>query len=117
MKNSSRKEMLNAYKERKIIGGICAIKNTINGKMLLLSVTDLQGYKNRFRFSQVTGGSCLDLRLQKDWKEFGIEAFSLEVLEELEKKDTQTPKEFNDELKILKEIWLEKLDSDNSSLY
>lgn len=109
MERQNRKEMLAAYKERKIIGGICAIKNTVNEKMLISSVTNLQGYKNRFEFSQATGG-CIDLRLQKDWGEFGADAFAFEILEELEKKETQTPKEFSDDIKTLKEIWLEKLD-------
>ncbi|MCX7922566.1 MAG: GIY-YIG nuclease family protein [Clostridia bacterium] len=111
MKNQDKKEMLAAYKERKVIGGICAIKNTINGKMLLSAVADLQGYKNRFKFSQSTGG-CIDLRLKSDWEKFGRDSFVFEVLEELEKKEAQTSKEFNDDIKTLKDIWLEKIDSD-----
>jgi hypothetical protein len=109
MKNQNRKQLLEAYKERKIVGGICAIKNTANGKMLLSGVTDLQGSKNRYEFSLATG-SCVDFKLQKDWDTFGREAFIFEVLEELEKGETQTSKEFSDDIKILKELWIEKLD-------
>jgi hypothetical protein len=112
MKNQNRKQLLEAYKERKIVGGICTIKNTANGKMFLAAVTDLQGYKNRYEFSQATGG-CVDLRIQKDWDKFGREVFVFEVLEELEKSETQTSKEFSDDIKTLKEIWLEKLDPHN----
>ena len=111
MDKQNKKEMLAAYKERKVIGGICAIKNIANGKMLLLSVLDLQGYKNRFGFSQATGG-CINVRLQKDWEKFGADSFVLETLEELVKKETQTLKEFSDDIKTLKEIWLEKPDPD-----
>jgi hypothetical protein len=109
MEKKSKKELLAAYKERKIVGGICAIKNTVNGKQLISAVTDLQGSKNRYEFSRATGG-CLDLRIQKDWEEYGNEAFTFVILEELEKKDTQTMKEFEEDIKMLKDILLEKLD-------
>jgi len=111
MEKQNKKEMLAAYKERKMIGGVYAIKNTANGKILLLSATELQGSKNRFEFSQKTG-SCVNVKLQEDWNKLGSAAFVLEILEELEKKDTQTPKEFSDDIKTLKELWLEKLDSE-----
>jgi hypothetical protein len=82
--NSSKtsKEKLQEYKERKQIGGVYAIKNSINGKILLLSTADLKGIKNRFEFSIATN-NCINHKLQKDWNEFGKNVFSFEVLEEL----------------------------------
>ncbi len=109
MQKEDKKEKLAQYKERKIVGGICVIKNTKNGKMLLSSVANLQGYKNRFEFSKLTGG-CVNIKLQKDWEQFGAESFIFEVLEELEKKEAQTSEEFSDDINTLKEIWLEQLD-------
>jgi len=106
-----KKELIAAYKGRKEIGGICVIKNTINGKMLLLSAPDLQGYKNRFNFSQQTG-SCVNIKLQEDWGNFGAQAFTFDILEELEKKETQSPKEFKEDLKTLMELWHEKFAAD-----
>jgi len=100
-----------ACKERKDIGGICAIRNTVNGKTLILPVNNLHAYKNRFGFAQATG-SCVDDKLLQDWDIFGANSFDLEILEELEKMEDQTPKDFRDDLKTLKEIWLEKFDSD-----
>lgn len=111
MDKKNRKELVQAYKERKIIGGVYAIKNTINGKMLLESAADLQGNKNRFEFSQKTD-SCINIKLQKDWKELGGKAFVFDILETLEKKDTQTLKEFSDDIQVLEEMWAEKIDSD-----
>ncbi|SKC72104.1 GIY-YIG nuclease family protein [Maledivibacter halophilus] len=110
MEKKDRKEKIVAYKERKIVGGVFIIKNIINGKMLILTSTDLYGCKNRFEFSQKTG-SCVYMKLQSDWKKLGGEAFTFEILEKLEKKDTQTPKEFKEDIKVLEEIWLEKLGS------
>jgi len=111
VKNQNRKEMLMTYKERKVIGGVYVIKNTENGKMLLLSGTNLQSCKNRFEFSQKTG-SCVNLKLQQDWKKLGGDIFTFEILEEVEKKDTQTEKEFIEDIKLLEQILIEKLDSD-----
>jgi pyruvate/2-oxoglutarate dehydrogenase complex dihydrolipoamide dehydrogenase (E3) component len=112
MKSKNRKEMLTAFKEQKEIGGICAIKNTVNGKMLLSAVANLQGYKNRYEFSQQMGG-CIDLRLTKDYEKYGKDAFVFEVLEELEKKESQTSEEFGNDIKMLKELWLEKIAPDH----
>ncbi|MDR3644354.1 MAG: GIY-YIG nuclease family protein [Clostridia bacterium] len=109
MEAQSKKEIRAAYKERKVTGGICAIKNTCSGRMLLAAVADLQGYRNRFEFSKATGG-CINIKLQKDWDSLGADAFAFEVLEELVKKEAQTSKEFLDDIATLKEMWLEKLD-------
>lgn len=109
MDNQKKKELQSMYKERKVTGGICAVKNSANGKLLLSAVANLQGYKNRFEFAKITNVS-IDKRIEKDWIEFGKEVFELQVLEELDKKETQTSKEFNDDIETLKEMWLEKLD-------
>ena len=58
----------------------------------------------------VSSGSCLDYRLNKDWTAFGGEAFIFEMLEALEKKQEQTRDEFIDDLKMLEQLWSEKLD-------
>lgn len=104
-----KKELKAAYKERKVIGGICAIKNNSNGKMLMEAVSDIGGFKNRFEFSKKTG-SCVNSKLISDWNQFGSDSFSFEVIEELTKKATQTDKEFKEDIIMLKEIWLEKID-------
>ena len=112
MDKQNRKELRAAYKELKDIGGICAIKNTANGKTLILPVNNLRAYKSRFDFSKSTG-SCVDDKLLLDWEKFGAQNFFMEVLEELERMEEQTPKEFRDDLNTLKDIWLEKYDPDN----
>jgi hypothetical protein len=107
LKSQSRKELTLAYKERKVVGGVYQIVNTQNSNFLLASTADLQGAQNRFDFAQKTG-SCIHFKLQKDWAEFGPSAFKFEILEELEKKEDQSPKEFQEDLKVLQEMWAEK---------
>ena len=99
--------MIDAYKERTVVGGVYAIRNNENGKMLLLSTTDLAGSRNRFDFSQ-SMGSCINMLLQQDWKKFGPGVFSFEILEQLEKKDEQSYKEFQNEIGVLLSMLLEK---------
>ena len=111
MDKLNRKDKINKYKERKVIGGIYSIKNTINQKILIESTTDLEGIKKRFMFSQQTG-SCMNLRLKDDWLKFGGNVFVFEVLEELTKNETQTQNEFREDIKLLKEIWNEKTESE-----
>ncbi len=103
-----KKELKAQYKERQVIGGVFVIRNTATDKLFLDATTDLQGSKNRFAFAQQTG-SCIDLKLQSDWAKQGAAAFALEVLEELEKSETQTSAEFSADVKCLKELWAEKL--------
>ena len=53
-------------------------------------------------------GSHTNKALQNDWNELGPEQFTLEILEEVQRKDDPG---FNleDELTLLEMIWLEKL--------
>jgi len=105
-----RKELVNEYKERKLHGGIYTITNKVNGKYFLGHAVDLKAARNRFEFA-VVNGSGTPLKLQDDWNEFGGEAFTFEVLEELEPKKSQNRNEFIDDLKTLKQLWREKLGS------
>ena len=107
MEKSQRKELIFEYKARKIVGAVYSIKNTMNGKELILYTVNLEGSKNRFAFSQKTGG-CENLKLREDWKKFGTNAFIFQVLEEIEMGEGQTQKEFLDDLKTLHTLWIEK---------
>ena len=101
-----KKELREQYRNRTVIGGIYTIKNTINGKVLLDSTTDLKGARNRFEFF-----GCPNPKMTADWSAQKGECFVFDVLEELEKDEIQTDKEFKDDLKILLEIWRDKFSS------
>lgn len=107
---TNRKELKAQYGDREIVGGVFIIKNTFTGQSLLDASTDIRSSRNRFEFAQKTG-SCVYLKLQKDWEEQGGDSFGFEVLELLEKSENQTQAEFKTDIALLKDMWSEKLDS------
>lgn len=104
----NKKELIARYKQRPITGGVFRIVNTKTGKYLLASDIDIRGSRNRFNFS-VSTGSCVQMKLQKDWDDFGAGAFVFEILEELEKNSEQELNAFREDLNLLEEMWREKL--------
>ncbi len=102
--------MKEQYKNRAIIGGVYYVKCNSNNKLWILTTTDMQGIKNRFEFS-VSINSCPETCMIKAWNQFGASAFTFEILEEMQKKETQTDREFSDDLNTLLEIWTENLKS------
>ncbi len=109
-KTTDRKALRGAYKERAIIGGVGAVRNLKNGRMLIESAADIAAKKNRFEFAR-SSGLCIYPRLQKDWDQFGPDAFIYEVLEQLEKPEDQDAKEFAENITLLEKIWIEKTDT------
>jgi len=106
-KTRSRKEIHQAYKECVKPAGVFMIKNIANGKVLLGGSLNLEGPLNKHKFTLKIGGH-LNKALQKDWDEFGPDNFVFEILEEVKVQDNPN---FNlqDELTLLEQIWLEKL--------
>ncbi|ADJ26571.1 ArsR family transcriptional regulator [Dehalogenimonas lykanthroporepellens BL-DC-9] len=107
---NNRKDLINAYKQRKIIGGVFKVTNTTNGRYLLDSAPDIQARQNAFNFS-VTTNNPFDYKMRKDWQEHGASAFTFEILDTLEKKETQSQEQFIEDLKMLEDIQADKLDS------
>lgn len=105
MKN--KKELKREYKDRKITAGVFQIRNTINNKVLLGSSKNLEGIWNSNKF-QLSAGMHRNKKLQKDWNEFEAENFVFEVLEAVEKNEDPNFN-LNDELTLLEQIWLEKI--------
>ena len=103
----TRKEIHREYKERVKPSGVFQIKNMANGKVLLGSSLNLEGPLNKHRFMLRINGHP-NKELQKDWNELGPDQFTFEILETVQIKDHSN---FNlkDELRLLEEIWLEKL--------
>jgi hypothetical protein len=104
----SRKDLLREFREQGETGGVYALRNTTNGKRLILSTNTISKAQSQLDFAKATG-SCVHPLLADDWKKLGADAFALEILETLERKDTQTNEEFREDVKALEELWREKL--------
>jgi hypothetical protein len=103
----SREELQREYLERPKKAGVFQVKNTANGRVLLGSSLNLHGPLNSHRFT-LEIGSHRNKALQADWDAFGADKFVFEVLEEVKPSDDPN---FNieDELTLLEQIWIEKL--------
>jgi hypothetical protein len=110
-----RKARVRQYKETARPAGVYRVRNTAKGKSLVGSTVDLSGMLNRLRF-QLENGSHPDRELQSDWNELGANGFELEVLDRLEPKDDQAYDPIED-LRVLKEMWLQKLAESGERLY
>jgi group I intron endonuclease len=103
----SKRDIKREYIERKKPAGVFQVKNTANGKVLLGSSLNLEGPLNSHKF-MLTIGQHRNKALQKEWNEYGPEAFVFEILEVVKVKDDPS---FNlsDELTLLEQIWLEEI--------
>jgi hypothetical protein len=110
-----RKEIIRKYKETPLPAGVYRVRNNVNGKSLVGSSANLPGILNRQRF-QLERGSHPDRELQKDWKEFGSNAFTFEIIDQLEppKDSDYNPSE---DLRVLMQMWLDKLRDSGEPLY
>ncbi|MCI6738149.1 MAG: GIY-YIG nuclease family protein [Intestinibacter sp.] len=111
MKNEKRKQVIYEYKEKKTTGGVYKITNIETGKSLIKGEIDLKSMENRFNFS-VSINSCLNPKLQSDWKKYGPKSFKFEILEEIEKKPELDNRQFKKQLNELAEKYIEKLDKE-----
>lgn len=107
MEHLSKKELKDQYKNRVLTGGIYRIQCSGDESYWLRTSLDMQGSRNRFAFSKSTD-SCPELCMLKAWKLYGESAFSFEIVEELEKKETQTQRQFSDDINTLLQLWNEK---------
>ncbi len=103
----NKKELIKRYKQTIIAMGIYQIKNTMNGKIFIGSAKDLHGIINSNKF-QLKNGSHFNKEMQNDYNQFGEDKFVFEVLDYLKPKEDQNYN-YSKELKVLEEMWLEKL--------
>lgn len=102
-----KKELKQQYKETAVDAGIYQIKNNKNNKILIGSTKNFKTL-NGIKFMLENGGYTTNKELQKEWEQFGKDAFTFEMLEKLKKNDDPY---FNEKeaLAQLEEKWLEEL--------
>lgn len=108
MKVKSKKDIQREYKEKAKSAGVFQVKNIANGKVLLGSSLNLDGPLNGHRFMLEISGHT-NKALQKEWNEFGADKFVFEILEIVKVKNDDPNFNLDDELTLLEQIWLEKL--------
>lgn len=101
-----RKELQEQAKEVKIEAGIYCIRNERNGKVFVDSTPNLKTINGQKFMLQM--GTHLNRQLQAEWKEYGEQAFTFEILEVLKKEDNPYF-DAKDALAKLLKRWMEKL--------
>ena len=104
----SRKELLSDYKNMKFKIGVFQIRNTVNGKVLIDSSVNLDKIWNRHRTELIFGGHRNTV-LQKEWNEFGEQAFVFEILAEVKQSDEGTEDQFKKEAKELAKMYVQEV--------
>ena len=115
-RTQKQKALLTSYRERRIVGGVCAIRCSATGRVLLLTSAEPESLCNRFQFSVFTG-TCTHAALSADWKAWGGSSFTFECLETLERRDDQSDRAFRDDLDALTSLWRERLTEAGTIFY
>lgn len=86
MKGNDRKAAVDAYKERKVVAGIYAVRCGSSGECWVGRAPDLSTVQNRLWFTLRQGNGPWR-SLQAAWRIHGPDAFSFEVLEQIDGED------------------------------
>ena len=100
-------ELKKEYVQRIKPAGIFQIKNKVTGKIFLGSSLNLEGPLNRHKF-ELKVGSHKNQALLADWRKYGEENFSFDILATLELNDDPNYN-YQEDLEILEHIWIEKV--------
>jgi hypothetical protein len=87
MKPEDRRAAIAAYKERKAVAGIYAVRCAATGEVWVGQTPDVDAVQNRIWFSARMGSNpCAGL--QRAWTTHGAETISFEVVERLKPEDS-----------------------------
>lgn len=103
-----RKALIRQYKETRKTAGVFRVRNLTNDKSLVGKSADVPSMLNRER-AQLRTGTHMNRALQSDWKTLGADAFAFEILDTLTPPADKPDWDPTDDLRLLEEMWLEKL--------
>src|SRR5689334_7945656 len=108
---SRRKQLTEAYKRNRPDAGVYRVTNTATGRILIGSALNLASVKSKLDFARATRSTgafaALDHRLASDLRQYGLDAFTLEILEVLDAHADMTDAEVRDDLTALEALWRE----------
>ncbi len=108
MKNE-RKELQRQYMEAPKYAGIFLITNAANDRSLMGSSANLHGPLNRHRF-MLSIGTHTNVEMQRDYNVDKGKSFRFEIIAQVEQKLLDPAFNLEDELSLLEQIWIEKLE-------
>ena len=108
MNGDERKAATTVYKERKVEGGIYAVRCSASGQIWVGSAPNLATIRNRLWFT-LRQGSNPHRSLQEAWAAYGESAFGFEILQRLDEEDVGYIRDRR--LKDLLARWTEELDA------
>ncbi len=111
----NKRELIKQYKQNPPEMGIFRIKNKINGKILIGKAKNITGKLNSVKF-QLKNGSYFIKELQEDYNNSGEENFIFEKADILKPKE-DIAYDYTEDLELLEEMWLEKLQPYNEKGY
>lgn len=101
-----KKELKKQFMDMAIEGGVFQIRNLENGKIFIKTTKNFKTLNGQT--FMLANGSHTNKALQADWDAFGKDAFEIEILQTLKKKETGYFDEKR-ELEKLEEQWLNDL--------
>lgn len=104
-----KKELKKNYLQNPPPMGIFKVENVINKKVFVDFGLNVKGKINSCKF-QLENNSHPNKYLQDDYKYFGATNFVFEIIDYLDPNENES-NNYVDELKILEEMWIEKLQS------
>jgi hypothetical protein len=112
---NDKKELIKQYKQTIQEMGIFQIKNKITGKIFIGNAKNLKGILNSNKFQLKTHRHS-NQELQQDYNKYGEANFDFEILDYLKPKEDLNY-DYTEDLNILENMWLEKLQPYNEKGY
>lgn len=106
-KKLTKKELINAYKQKQFRVGVYQIRNKTNNKIFVEGSVNLDAIWNR-NHVQLKFGNHQNKDLQKDWNELGSDNFIFEIISEIQQKEGEQ-KDYRKEVLQLEAMFIEEL--------